>query len=201
MPRFRPAALAAALCASSVWAGTTGFYRQPALQGGTVYLVAEGDLWRVGAQGGEAQRLTTHNGQESQPAVSPDGQWLAFTGQYDGGTEIYLMPVAGGVPKRLTWEGGGMRVWGFTAAGEILYTGLDSRPGSQLFAIDVKTGQRRQLPVGQASDAALSADGRTLYFTRSGLRSDNARQYRGGAIARLWVMDLMEKTEARPLIA
>jgi len=201
MPRYRVAALVAALCATSAWAGSNGFYRQPAIRGDQIYLVAEGDLWRVGAQGGEALRLTTHNGQETQPVVSPDGQWLAFTGQYDGGTEIYLMPAAGGVPRRLTWEGGGMRVWGFTAAGEVLYTGLDGRPGSQLFAVDVKTGQRRQLPVGQASDAALSADGRTLYFTRSGLRGDNARQYRGGAIARLWVMDLMDKSEARPLIA
>ncbi len=204
MSRIRLAALTAALCAAgatSAWAGTHGFYRQPAIQGDQVYLVAEGDLWRVGTQGGDAQRLTTHNGLESQPAVSPDGQWLAFTAQYDGGTEIYLMPVAGGAPKRLTWEGGGMRVWGFSAAGEILYTSLDARPGSQLFAIDPKTGQRRQLPVGQASDAALSADGRTLYFTRGGLRGDNARQYRGGGISRLWVLDLVGNTEARPLFA
>lgn len=202
MPRFRLAALAAALCATSAWAaGTPGFYRQPTLQGDSVFFVAEGDLWRAAGTGGVAQRLTTHPGLESQPAVSPDGQWLAFTGQYDGGTEIYLMPVAGGTPKRLTWEGGGMRVWGFTAAGEVLYTSLDARPGAQLFAIDVKTGQRRQLPVGQASDAALSADGKTLYFTRSGLRSDNARQYRGGAIARLWVLDLAGSAEARPFVA
>ena len=201
MPRFRFAALAAALCATSAWAGTSGFYRQPALQGDNIYLVAEGDLWRVSSQGGEAQRLTTHNGQETQPAVSPDGQWLAFTGQYDGGTEIYLMPVAGGPPRRLTWEGGGMRVWGFSAAGEVLYTSLDARPGAQLFALDFKTGQRRQLPVSQGSDGALSADGKTLYFTRSGLRSDNARQYRGGAIARLWSLDLSGSAEAKPLIA
>jgi tricorn protease len=201
MPRFRIAALAAALCATSALAGTSGFYRQPALQGDTVYLVAEGDLWRVSSQGGDAQRLTTHNGLESQPAVSPDGKWLAFTGQYDGGTEIYLMPVTGGPPRRLTWEGGGMRVWGFSAAGEVIYTSLDARPGAQLFALDVKTGQRRQLPVGQGSDGALSADGKTLYFTRSGLRSDNARQYRGGAIARLWSLDLSGSAEAKPLVA
>ena len=206
MSRFRLAVLSATttLLASATLgasAGTAGFYRQPALQGDQIYLVAEGDLWRVSARGGEAQRLTTHPGQENLPAVSPDGRWLAFTAQYDGGTEIYLMPAAGGVPKRLTWEGGGMRVWGFTAAGEILYTSLDARPGSQLFAIDAKTGQRRQLPVGQASDAALSADGKTLYFTRSGLRSDNARQYRGGAIARLWALDLGSHAEARPLLA
>ncbi|CAM3926827.1 S41 family peptidase [Roseateles saccharophilus] len=204
MHRFRLAALSttlAALCAASAWAGSSGFYRQPALRGDQVYLVAEGDLWRVGAQGGEAQRLTTHPGLESQPVVSPDGRWLAFTAQYDGGTELYLMPAAGGVPKRLTWEGGGMKAWGFTVAGEIVYTGLDSRPGSQLFAIDADTGRRRQLPVGQASDGALSADGKTLYFTRSGLRGDNARQYRGGAIARLWALDLAGNAEARPLLA
>lgn len=206
MSRFRLALLSAtttllASASLAASAASTGFYRQPALHGEQIYLVAEGDLWRVNAQGGEAQRLTTHQGQENQPAVSPDGRWLAFTGQYDGGTEIYLMPAAGGVPRRLTWEGGGMRVWGFTAGGEILYTSLDARPGSQLFALEAKTGQRRQLPVGQASDAALSADGKTLYFTRSGLRSDNARQYRGGAIARLWALDLTGKAEARPLVA
>ena len=54
MPRFRLAALAAALCATSAWAGSSGFYRQPALRGDQVYLIAEGDLWRVGAQGGDA---------------------------------------------------------------------------------------------------------------------------------------------------
>lgn len=201
MTRPGVAALVAVLCATSAWAGTSGFYRQPALQGDNVYLVAEGDLWRVGTQGGTAERLTTHPGLESQPAISPDGRWLAFTGQYDGGTEIYRMPVAGGPPQRLTWEGGGMRVWGFSAQGEILYTSLGDRPSSQLFALDPASGQRRQLPVGQASDAALSPDGRTLYFTRSGLRGDNARQYRGGAVARLWSLDLSGATEARPLVA
>lgn len=204
MPRLSHAALTAALCwagATSAWAGIQGFYRQPALHGEQVYFVAEGDLWRASTQGGDALRLTTHPGQESQPAVSPDGRWLAFTGQYDGGTEVYLMPTAGGPPRRLTWEGGGMRVWGFSAAGEVIYTGLDARPGAQLFAVDIRTGQRRQLPVGQASDGALSADGKTLYFTRNGLRSDNARQYRGGAIARLWALALDSSAEARPLLA
>ena len=59
--------------------------------------------------------------------------------------------VAGGPPKRLTWEGGGMRVWGFTAAGEVLYTGLDARPGSQLFAIDVSQNEVRQITREPAS--------------------------------------------------
>lgn len=197
------AALALPLLAAagSAQAAQSGFYRQPALRADAAFFVAEGDIWRVAAQGGTAQRLTTHSGVEAWPSVSPDGRWLAYTAQYDGGTEVYLLPSEGGIPKRLSWEAGGMRVLGFSASGEVLYTSLDGRPGSHLRAVDPKTLQRRELPVAQASDGALSADGKTLYFTRNGLRGDNARQYRGGAIARLWVMDLSSEAEARPLLA
>ncbi len=180
-----------------------GFYRQATLHGEHLYFVAEGDLWRVSTQGGSAERLSTHGGQESMPAVSPDGRWLAFAAQYDGPGDVYLMPVQGGVPRRLTWEAAPQKVWGFTAQGELLYTGpaQDGRPVTQLYAIDIQTGQRRSLPVGQASDGALSADGRQLYFTRNGLPGDNAKQYRGGARSRLWTLDLTSDAEARPLVA
>jgi tricorn protease len=182
--------------------GVKGFYRQPALRGNQVVFVAEGDLWRVALGGGRAERLTTHPGQEAWPALSPDGRWLAFVGSHDGGADAYVMPVAGGVPRRLTWEGSGVRVWGFAASGEVLVT-LPSRHGhsvTQLQAVDPRTLARRLLPVAQASDGALSADGKRLYFTRSGLRGDHARQYRGGAIARLWVLELEGRAEARPLV-
>lgn len=182
---------------------SAGFYRQPGLHGEQLVFVAEGDLWRVAASGGRAERLTTHLGNETMPAVSPDGRWLAFVAQYDGPGDVYLMPMQGGVPKRLTWNAAAQKVWGFSAQGELLVSGpaQDGRPVSQLFAIDIQSGQRRALPVGQASDGALSADGRQLYFTRNGLQSDNAKQYRGGARARLWTLDLNAKTEARPLLA
>ena len=182
----------------------SGFFRQPALQGDQLVFVAEGDLWRASAQGGPAQRLTTHAGAETYPALSPDGRWLAFVGQYDGGVgDVYVMPVAGGVPKRLSWDNAAVRVWGITARGEVLYTGatVSGEPGTQLHLVNIQSGERRALPVGQASDGALSDDGKTLYFTRHGLRNDNARQYRGGAIARLWVMDLSSEAEAKPLLA
>jgi tricorn protease len=212
---FTPSRLALTfLCAFVVQAGAVtdkaveGYYRQPALRGPNLVVVAEGDLWNVSLEGGAAQRLTTHPGYETQPAVSPDGQWLAFIGQYDGtpgsaSGDVYVMPLRGGVPKRLSWEGLSLKVWGFTFAGEVLYTGptQNGAPGTQLYAVDPKTAQRRVLPVAQASDGALSADGKRLYFTRMGLRSDNARQYRGGAIARLWMLDLDSTAEARPLVA
>ncbi|MFM7533047.1 MAG: S41 family peptidase [Rubrivivax sp.] len=194
-----PAPAAATASADS---GVQGFYRQPALRGNHVVFVAEGDLWRVGLGGGRAERLTTHPGQEAWPALSPDGRWLAFVGSHDGGADAYVMPLAGGVPRRLTWEGSGVRVWGFAATGEVLVTvpARSGHPTTQLQAVEPRTLARRMLPVAQASDGALSADGKRLYFTRSGLRGDHARQYRGGAIARLWVLELEGRAEARPLV-
>ena len=183
--------------------GVNGFYRQPALRGAQIVFVAEGDLWRVGSEGGRAERLTTHPGQEGWPALSPDGRQLAFVASYDGSADAYVMPTTGGVPRRLTWEGGGVRVWGFAATGEVIVSvpERNGHPTTQLQAVDPRTLARRLLPVAQASDGALSADGRRLYFTRNGLRSDNARQYRGGAIARLWVLELEGRAEARALVA
>lgn len=194
-------ALGAQAASEATAAPHVGFYRQPAAQGDQLVFVAEGDLWRTGVSGGAAQRLTTHAGSETWPALSPDGRWIAFVGQYDGNGDVYVMPASGGVPRRLTWDVGSVRVWGVTASGQVLYTGATERgqPGTQLHLVDLRTGERRALPVGQASDGALSPDGQTLYFTRNGLRNDNARQYRGGAQARLWVMDLASKAEARPL--
>lgn len=189
-----------------------GVYRQPALRGETVFFVAEGDLWRVGIAGGRAERVTTHADQERSPAVSPDGRWLAFSGGYAGVLEAYIMPAAGGTPRRLSWSaqpagavfsGQGYEIQGFTAAGEVLATsGTEAgRRGTQLYAIDPASGARRTLPVADASDGALSADGRTLYFTRGALhRGDNVRRYPGGAMSRLWVLDLASQHEAQPLV-
>ena len=61
---------------------------------------AEGDLWRTAAQGGPAQRLTTHAAAETHAAISPDGKWVAFAGSYEGAQDAYVMPLAGGLPKR-----------------------------------------------------------------------------------------------------
>ena len=204
-------ALAAALLGSSLAhsaaSSATGYYRMPTLAGDSLVFVAEGDLWQVGTQGGQATRITTHAGLETSPSLSPDGRWLAFVGQYDGAKgaglgDVYLMPTSGGVPKRLSWAGRGVRVWGFAASGEIIYTApsQSGQPGTQLYAVSPETGAQRVLPVDSAADGALSADGKQLYFTRHGLRGDNAKHYRGGAIARLWVMDLAGNAEARLFI-
>jgi tricorn protease len=202
---FRAAAACTVLAltaAATPAAAREGFYRTPALRGDTVVFTAEGDLWRVGTAGGRAERITTHPDLETRPAISPDGRWLAFNGAYERAGEAYRMPLAGGLPQRLTWAGQNPRVLGHTPAGEVLVAAptLRGEPVTQLFALNPQTGQPRALPVGQATDGALSADGATLYFTRGGLRGDNSRGYRGGQMPRIWRIALAGEAEAQPLL-
>ena len=111
-----------------------GYFRFPAIHGDTVVFTAEGDLWRVGTAGGAAQRLTSHPGMESRASISPDGRRVAFSARYEGPTEAYVMPLAGGTPVRLTYEGGGAELVGWTPAGRVLYrTGAHAGlPAAQL---------------------------------------------------------------------
>ena len=89
--------LVLALSTSHVQAQSAkGYYRFPEIHGDTIVFAAEGDLWSVSTRGGVARRLTTHPGEESDPAVSPDGETLAFTAQYEGPMEVYTMPLEGG---------------------------------------------------------------------------------------------------------
>jgi tricorn protease len=73
--------------------------RMPDIHGDTVVFVYAGDLWTVSAQGGEARRLTSSPGLETNPRFSPDGQWIAFSGEYDGNNDVYVMPARGGEPR------------------------------------------------------------------------------------------------------
>ena len=88
------------LTASASADGVLGYYRFPTLHGSTVVFAAEGDLWTVSVDGGLARRLTTHPGEEAFPAISPDGETLAFSATYEGPMEVYTMPLAGGRPTR-----------------------------------------------------------------------------------------------------
>src|SRR5438309_7361155 len=74
--------------------------RKPTLSKTQIVFVYAGDLWIVPREGGEAARLTTGVGVETDPLFSPDGTLVAFTGEYDGNLDVYVVPATGGVPKR-----------------------------------------------------------------------------------------------------
>ncbi|MEE4295977.1 MAG: S41 family peptidase [Wenzhouxiangella sp.] len=185
-------------------AAVSGYYHQPAAGSDRIVFVSESDLWTVPTEGGIASRLTTHAEPKLEPAISPDGRWLAFSGSYDGGRAVYVMPVSGGAPKRLTFESGYISVQGWTPEGEVLYATNDV-PGPAWFtvlrAVDPDTLAVRELPLMDAREAAFANDG-TIYFTRFGLAlsTDNAREYRGGAMAQLWRFHPDSDDEAERLL-
>ena len=170
---------------------TAGYYRFPAIHGDTIVFTAEGDLWRVSTAGGTAQRLTSHTGFELLPAISPDGQWVAFTGQYEGPQEVYVMPLAGGLPRRLTFEGEAALVRGWTPDGKVLYATrhYSTLPDNQLVAIHPETGERTFIPLAQADEGAFDPSGRSLVFTRYAFQGSHAKRYIGGTAQNLWRYD------------
>jgi tricorn protease len=185
-------------------AATEGWYRDPALHGDTVVFTAEGDLWRVPAQGGLAQRLTTHPAEEAQAALSPDGRTLAFVASYDGAPEVYAMPLAGGLPTRLSFENARVWVQGFAPDGRVVYASEAAVGPSWtrvLRLVDPLTGATETLPLTDAREAAFDTEAGLLYFTRFGLAvtQDNARDYAGGAAAQLWRWRLGSQEEAERL--
>ncbi len=183
-------------------AGREGYYRFPAVHGDLVVFTAEGDLWSVGAGGGIARRLTTHPGVESQAAISPDGATIAFTAQYEGPTEVYTMPVAGGLPVRRTFSGQSVAVVGWTPEAKIItstqkYSGL---PDARLVLVDPGRGET-VIPLGQAADGAFDPTGKTLYFTRLPFQGSYTKRYAGGTAQNLWKYELGGTAEAVPLTA
>lgn len=167
---------------------TQGYYRQPALHRDTVVFIAEGDLWKVPASGGAATRLTTHLGDEYAPQISPDGKWLAFCAEYEGPAEVYVMPMEGGMPARLTFEGAGrVSTRGWTADGKVTYSTdrYSTLPNSQLATIDPATRTRTMVPLAQAFDGAFGEGGK-LFFVRIPFNGSHTKRYKGGTIEQVW---------------
>ncbi|MBL0162245.1 MAG: PDZ domain-containing protein [Xanthomonadales bacterium] len=167
------------------------YARGPSLHGDTLVFTAEGDLWRVPLAGGTAQRLTSNAGEESQASISPDGRRIAFVGSYDASPEVYVMPIDGGAPKRLSFDGAGVRVVGWTPANEVLFASTAvTGPGSSMIlrAVNPDTLIQRSLPFADANQASFDAKSGSIFFTRFGLHitGDHARGYKGGAMAQLW---------------
>jgi tricorn protease len=176
-----------------------GYYRTPGIHGETIVFSSEGDLWIV--EGGEeiARRLTTHHGEETDPAISPDGTMIAFTAQYEGPAEVYTIPISGGVPQRQTWERA--RCVGWTGDNRILIATrtFSTLPNTQLVLLDPASGAREIVPLAQAADGCVAPDG-TIYFTRLPFQGSHTKRYKGGTAQNIWKFaDGMD--EAVPLTA
>lgn len=168
-----------------------GYYRDPAIRGDVIVFAAEGDLWRVGIDGGIARRLTTHPEGETLPAISMDGETVAFMASYEGPRDVYTMPLEGGLPERWTFTGESRaRVSNWTDDGRLLYTtrAHSLLPNYQLVALDVESGMSERLPLEQAADGCYDDRGR-LYFSRLANQGSRTKRYAGGSVEDLWRWD------------
>jgi len=175
----------------NVFAQEKGYYRYPALYKNFVVFTAEGDLWQYNQETGFCYRLTTHHGMESDAAISPDGKWIAFNAEYDGPTEVYIIPFEGGVPKRITFEGligrGGPVLYNWTKEGKLIVSTsyYSMLPGKQLVLVDPESLEYEKIPLAQADEGVFD-EGGNLYFTRLAKQSSFTKRYKGGTAQNLW---------------
>ena len=132
------------------------------------------DLWIVPRQGGDAQRLTTGAGVETDPAFSPDGKQVAFTGQYEGNTDVYVVPAAGGVPRRLTYHPGPDQAVGWGVAFG-LHDEIESVIGRS--TEDIESGRALHKTLGDRSTMVTVAAGGHGVYGANRCATDVANKY------------------------
>ena len=195
--------LALVLLASAVAHADTRLLRFPDVHGERVVFSHGGDLWSAPVDGGTAFRLTAHPGLELFPKFSPDGRTIAFTAQYGGDEQVYVMPAAGGEPRQLTWYpangplpprwGYDNQVYGWTPDGEkVVFRSQRDAWGSstaRLYTVTTQGGQPEALPMPVSGAGTFTGDGRIFY---SPLFRDfrTWKRYAGGWAQDLWLFDL-----------
>jgi len=171
--------------------------QKPTLSKTHIVFVYAGDLWSVAREGGDAVRLTSGTGVETDPAFSPDGTRIAFTGEYDGNVDVFVVPASGGVPKRLTWHPAPDRVLGWTPDGKRVIFGSSrtaySRYG-EMFSVPAEGGVEEKLPLPTGYQASMSADGQSIAYEPTGKAFLMWKRYRGGQTARIWLARLSDST-------
>lgn len=163
-----------------------------------IAFVYAGDIWLVPKTGGVAVRLSSPRGEELFPRFSPDGTEIAFSANYDGNTDIYVIPAQGGLPRRITHHGAADRVLNWYPDGQsLLYaTMMTSYKDrfNQLYKVSAKGGLPEQLPVPYGEFGAISPDGKILAYTPISVDFRTWKRYRGGMNPDIWFFDLDKQT-------
>ncbi len=174
--------------------------RMPDIHENKICFVAEGDIWIGDLNTHQAYRATSHENEESSPKFSPDGSRLAFTASYDGGNDVYVMPVSGGMPKRITYDPTGAEMVDWTPDGKsILFRSSRLGPGfyTRLFLVNANGGLPKPLPMEKASRGSFSPDGKKLAYTKIPRENDSWKRYKGGQAQGIWIANLSENSFRR----
>jgi tricorn protease len=183
--------------------------RFPTISNDQIVFSYAGDLYSVSLAGGVARKLTTHEGYESFARFSPDGKSIAFTGEYDGNREVYLIPAEGGVPKRLTYTatlgrddisdrmGPNNLVIGWTSDGKNIVFRSRMREWNdfigQLYLVPAAGGMPAQLPLPRGGFCSFSPDNKKLAYNRIFREFRTWKRYRGGMADDVWIYDFETK--------
>ncbi|MCA9727354.1 MAG: PD40 domain-containing protein [Candidatus Eisenbacteria bacterium] len=172
----------------AVGAPSSQFLRRPDVSGDRLVFTSEGDLWLGSLERGTATRITSDEGMEGPAFFSPDGAVLAFTAEYDGGRDVYVMDVAGGAPRRLTWDPYGVTVLGWSGDGMkvIFRSDRGTTMRTRLWQVPSTGGPAEMLPLPYGELVSVHPDGRIAYVPMSG-EWQNWKRYRGGFADDIWL--------------
>jgi tricorn protease len=153
-----------------------------------------GYLWSVPRDGGDARQLTT-GGHEALPVFSPDGKWIAFSGQYDGNVDVFVMPAEGGEPRRLTWHPAADIAAGWTPDGKrvLFHSARDAYADfDRLYTVPVEGGPAEVLPMWRGQDAWFSPDASRIVYVPNDIWQTSWKRYRGGQTTPIYIVRLSD---------
>ncbi len=200
------------IAASLTLSAQTKLLRFPDIHGDKVVFTHGGDLWSAATAGGAATRLTAHPGLEVFAKFSPDGKWIAFTGQYDGDEQVYVMPATGGIPRQLTFDpaagpsaprhGYDHQVVGWTPDGTgVLFRAATEADGvlsrTALYTVALEGGLPKKLPMPTAGPGSFSPDGKSIAYAPMFRDFRHWKRYEGGWAQELYVFDLATQQQKK----
>ena len=173
----------------------TKLLRSPAISANHIAFAYANNIWIVERAGGNARRLTSFQGTTANPHFSPDGQTIAFTGDYAGNTDVYTVPAEGGEPKRLTWHPGGDAVQGWMPDGKsIIFASARATwsPSStvRFWTVPVEGGVEQPMALPRAYQGKVSPDGSKIAYRMNTTWDEERRNYKGGKNRPVWIVDL-----------
>jgi tricorn protease len=187
------------LLAPAIYAGAQDpFMQYPDIQGNTIVFASGGDLWKVPAEGGTACRLTFSDGRETFPEISPDGSLVAFTGEYDGNADVYVMNIDGGNITRLTWHPGMDEVVGWNVTkNKIMFTSGRNSPSRyvKMYLVSPDGTGLEEMIMYDAARGSFSPDGSRIAYNKDSQDNATWKRYKGGRAQEIYIYDLATDKE------